>query len=556
MILGSAAKQKAGSALERIGEMVERHAGAAMGVLLCLFFVALVGLAASNYHDYDELVIVRVASFPYWRDIWNFYANGLDTIGLLYALLIHGLLKLPMSTEISSRLPAMVGFLAMMWCTFVFVWRRYAAVYAFAMVLLLATFPLFQYSVYAKSYSLELAGVAFAMICWQSAIDGRGGPWSVLGIWLGLALAIYSHSFAIFLFVPFAVAQGLRDFLRKRVDWPVWLAIALFPAALLPVLHGDLLASKRYGTNFWSQPTPALLKQTYIDYFVENWRYVLILFVAALLVTALLKERRRQTESSPEERAKDSRPGARGFTKPEWVFVAMLAVLPIYVLPASYLLHAYRPDYVASFTIGFAMLLVALFAEHGERTQMAGVVLLLLFGWVTLRNDLKTIPQGVRALVHPSRVHAQLEASYDSAPWVKLVEASTLPVLVGDHHTYARLDCYAPPELRRRLYFLTDFADVDTYPQSNTSQRNFLSFGKRLSYQTMDIGDFLPGHSHFLLVVGTMQGTLWLPQYLLKQEQEGNASLQLLGPEFEAWNVYDVQFSRLPEFPKASPQLR
>src|ERR1700689_4547335 len=97
MILGPAAKQKAGSALERIGEMVEQHAGAAMGGLLCLFFVALVGRAASDYLWYDELVIIRVAGLPHWHDIWNFYASGLDTIGLVYALVLHAMLKLPAS---------------------------------------------------------------------------------------------------------------------------------------------------------------------------------------------------------------------------------------------------------------------------------------------------------------------------------------------------------------------------------------------------------------------------------------------------------------------------
>src|ERR1700689_5867566 len=97
MILGHSAKQQAGSALERIGETIEQHAGAAMGLLLCLYFVALVGLAASDYLWYDELVILRVAGLPHWHDIWNFYASGLDTIGLLYALVLHAMLKLPAS---------------------------------------------------------------------------------------------------------------------------------------------------------------------------------------------------------------------------------------------------------------------------------------------------------------------------------------------------------------------------------------------------------------------------------------------------------------------------
>lgn len=519
-----------------------------MGLLLCLFFVALVGLAANDYLWYDELVVVRVAALPHWHDIWNFYASGLDTIGLLYALVLRGMLKLPASAEISARLPSIVAFLAMLACAFVFVRRRYPTVYAFAMLLLLATFPLFTFAVFAKSYAFELAGAAVAMICWQSAIGGRGRRWSVIGVWLGLALAIYSHSFAIFLFVPFAAAQWLQDYRRKRVDWPVWAALVLFPATLLPVVRGDLLASKLYGSNFWSKPSLALMKQTYIDYFVENWRFLLILFVASLIVTVLVRERTQSADSV--------QPKTQGFSTPEWVFVVMLAALPLYVLPASFLLHAYRADYVLCFAIGLAILLVAAFAEQAQRTQAAGVVLLILFAAVTLRTDLKTIPHGLRAMAHPTQVHAQLAASYDSEPWVKLLEGSDLPVLVGDHLLYTRLDCYAAPELRRRLYFLTDLAEVNKYPLSSTSQMNFLLFGKLLSYQTMDVGSFLPAHPHFLLAVGTMSETLWLPAYLMREEQEGNASLRLLGPDFTAPNVYDVQFTRLPEFPEARPLIR
>ncbi len=548
MIFGPTARQKASSALERMGAKVEQYAGAAMGLLLCLFFVALVGLAAKDYLWYDELVVVRVAALPHWHDIWNFYASGLDTIGLLYALVLHVMLKLPASVEISARLPAIVAFLVMLLCAFVFVRRRYPAVYAFAALLLLATYPLFTFAVFAKSYAFEFAGVAFAMVCWQSARDGRGGLGNVLGVWFGLALAIYSHSFAIFLFVPFATAQGLRDYRRKRADWPMWAALILFPAALLPVLRGALLASKLYGSNFWSKPSVDLLKQTYIDYFLENWRFLLILFVASLIVTVLVSERTRAMDSV--------KPKPQGFSVPEWGFVVMLAALPIYVLPASYLLHAYRADYVLPFAVGFAILLVAAFAEQARRTQAAGVLLLMLFALVTLRADLKTIPQGLRTMAHPMQVHAQLAAAYDSEPWVKLLEGSDLPVLVGDHLLYTRLECYAPPELRRRLYFLTDFAEVKKYPLSDTSQRNFLLFGKLLSYQTMDVGSFLPAHRHFLVAVGTMSGTLWLPDYLVSQEQLGNASLRLLGPDFTAPNVYDVQFTRMPEFSEATLLVR
>ena len=541
MILGSAAKQKLSSALERIEEQVERHAGAGMVVLLCLLFVALVGLAASDYLWYDELIVIRVAALPHWRDIWNFYARGLDTIGLLYALVLHALRKLPADEEIRSRLPAIVSFLGMLWCTFVFVRRRYAAVYAFAVVLLLTTFPLLAFAVFAKSYAVELAGLAFAMICWQKGLEESSG-WGAVGVWCGLAIAISSHTFAIFLVVPFAAAQWWADARRGRVTWEMWAALVLFPVALLPVLPGALKASKLYGSNFWSKPSLALMKQTYIDYFMTNWRFLVILLIAGLIVSLVLADRK-SAEELPER--------TRGFSGPEWVLVGLLTALPVYVLPVSYLLHAYRGDYVLGYAIGLGILLVALFAEQSRRTGAAGLVVLILFAAVTLKVDLKTMPGGVRALVHPRSVHAALAEKYNSEPWVKLLAGSDLPVLAGDHLLYTRLDYYAPPDLSRRLYFLTDFAEVSKYPLSETSQRNFLLFGRLLGYQTMDVGGFVPEHREFLMVVKDTSAVSWLEPFMLKQQEQGNATLQFLGPDVELPSVFDVRFSRVPEVPVA-----
>ena len=541
MILGSAAKQKLSSALERIEEQVERHAGAGMVVLLCLLFVALVGLAASDYLWYDELIVIRVAALSHWQDIWNFYASGLDTIGLLYALVLHALRKLPADEEIRSRLPAIVSFLGMLWCTFVFVRRRYAAVYAFAVVLLLTTFPLLAFAVFAKSYAVELAGLAFAMICWQKGLEESSG-WGAVGVWCGLAIAISSHTFAIFLVVPFAAAQWWADARRGRVTWEMWAALVLFPVALLPVLPGALKASKLYGSNFWSKPSLALMKQTYIDYFMTNWRFLVILLIAGLIVSLVLADRK-SAEELPER--------TRGFSGPEWVLVGLLTALPVYVLPVSYLLHAYRGDYVLGYAIGLGILLVALFAEQSRRTGAAGLVVLILFAAVTLKVDLKTMPGGVRALVHPRSVHAALAEKYNSEPWVKLLAGSDLPVLAGDHLLYTRLDYYAPPDLSRRLYFLTDFAEVSKYPLSETSQRNFLLFGRLLGYQTMDVGGFVPEHREFLMVVKDTSAVSWLEPFMLKQQEQGNATLQFLGPDVELPSVFDVRFSRVPEVPVA-----
>ena len=342
-----------------------------------------------------------------------------------------------MDAEISSRLPAIVAFLAMLLCVFEFVRRRYAAVYAFAVVLLLMTYPFLAFAVFAKSYSSEMAGIAFAMICWQGAMAGKRHGWNALGVWFGLALAIYSHTFAVFLFIPFAAAQGWSDARRRQVDWPMWAALVLFPAALLPVVRGDLMASKLYGSNFWSQPSSALMKQTYIDYFAENWRFLLILLAAALVVSSMLR-----SQGPVEDRTgRQGREGSRSrsgcscccwrccrFTCCRRRICCMLTVRITCLCMRSGSRWCWCADLLSG-------------ADAGDGGSCcAGAV---CAGDVEGGSE---DDSGRAAGDAASReVHARLQAEYVSQPWVKLLEGSDLAVLAGDHLLYTRLDAMRLP---------------------------------------------------------------------------------------------------------------
>jgi hypothetical protein len=526
----------------RCGDGLERHAGQVAGFLLCCLFLIALGQSSGKFLWYDELFTLATASFPHWRDVWDFYATGLDTGSPLPALIVHVALKLPFGPEISSRLPFTLAFLFMCLCMYSFVRQRYAPGYALGALFFPVILDVFFYSTEARSYALVLAGAGSAMICWQCAVTSRYRPWSILGLWFGLAFAINAHAFAIFLFVPFALAQLLRDLRRGKPDWAVWIAIVLFPAGLLPVLTGERLANRVYGSTFWSRPEFHLMYMSYRSFFIGQggrggWILILILMIFA--VGAVILPRRNPTPS-PE-------PETCGFSAPEWVLVAGLALLPIYALPVSYLLHVYRPRYVVSFSIGMVILLIGAAAEVALRNRHAGTALLAIVLLTAIVHCSCPLVRGLQALVHPGRVHGQLQASYDDQPWVRLLGKSSLPIVVGDPLLYAPLEYYAQPHLRDRLYYLTDLALVEEYPGSATTQLNFQLFGKRIGYQTMDIANFLPRNPHFLLVNGSGNLGIWLPPYLIGQEEAGNVSLQLLGPGFTSPNIYEVRFTHIPD---------
>jgi hypothetical protein len=523
-----------------IVDKLERHSGAAAALALFLIFVIALGQSGGKLLWYDELVTLKTASLPHWNDVWNFYDSGTDTTGPLQSFIARVGLMLPIDAELGSRLPFTFAYLVMCLCLYGYVRRRYPAGYALASLVFMLNFATFYYATEARAYALVLAGVGFAMFCWQSAVSGRHRLWSLIGLWLGLAFAIDAHAFAIFLFVPFALAQFVSDFKRKKSDWAIWAALVLFPAGILPVLHGELIAKKTFGGSFWAQPHLESMVDSYRIFCLRGRSYVIAVLLAGIGAALLQRHGRLHF---PE-------PKARGFSVPEWVLAAMIALLPLYVIPASYLLHIYDPRYVISCNMGLVILAVAAVAEVARRGRIAGVALLALFLLGSAFSRVGTFVEGLHALAHPCHVHQQLQARFNNYPWMKLLEQSMLPVATDDPHQYGQIDYYAKPELNQRLYALTDIGETVKYPLSATSQLNFLRFGKQFSYRVLDVANFVPEHSHFLLAPEAPETANygWLPHYLIAQQVAGNASFSCLGPACASSgaNVFDVQFTKIP----------
>lgn len=531
-------------------QILDRHDGLCIAVTLLVSFVVILGQSARKLLWYDELITVRTASLPGFHQIWNFYARGLDTTSPTPSLIVHAALKLPFGPEIDSRLPFSLGFLLMLGCMYVFMRRRYSSVYALPAILFPILVPIFFYfSTEARAYALVLGGAGLSMVCWQAAVSSLRRGWSLFGLWFGLALAIDVHSFAIFLMVPFTLAQVTRDFIRRKPDWPAWTAIALFPLGLLPVLPGQRAASHFYGSHFWSRPQLGFLLDSYSEVFTAA-----TIFLIALLVFAGCIAFMRQTGSS----LLSEDPETSGFTPPEWMLVIALALTPLYAVPASFLLHVYRPQYVIFYCIGFVLCVFGILAELALRSRAAGAVLLAIIGGLFLIKAGQFV-NGVKTLLHPTQIHRRLQAEYDAQPWIELLENSALPIVPGDHLLFTQLSFYGPADLEPRLFYLTDFRNAAKYPQSITGQLNFLLYGKELGWQTMDIAQFLPSHRRFLFALG-FDSSIWLPPYLMQHERAGDDSLRLLGPvlvptqtedpgsrvKLESYPIYDVLFNQLP----------
>jgi dolichyl-phosphate-mannose-protein mannosyltransferase len=523
--------------LDPVAAWLERHSKLLAAVLLAFMLLVAIGVASHKLLWYDELITVFTASLPTVGQLLRFFADGLDTTSPVASLAARAGMRLPLPPELAVRFPFILGYLGMCLGLYGFIRRRYTAGYALAALvfpLILPTFIFFMTE--ARPYALMLGGVGLAMYFWQSAADGKARPWSVLALWLALALAAAAHFFAVFVFVPFAAAQLALDWTRKRADWPVWLALLAFPAGFLPFLPGTQRASKFYRAAFHAKAHLSDIRIPYRDIYA-TYAWVPVSILLLLAIGWLLLE---ANGANDPDASRPQPPQSTGLTQAEWVFTAVLNLLPIYVVLVSLKLGVFRPQYVLSFYIGFIVLVVAAFAEVTRRRAAAGALALLVILTSAGMTHAKSALTGVKALTHLSRVHDADIAQATGLHWLQTASAGNLPLAV-DPNSYISLEYYGPPELRQRIYTLIDQADFayPKYSMAVSDQQNFLLFSRMLPVHPTEIDDFLAHHPHFLVRTGFDEHE-WLPDYLLRRQAKGDLSVTILSND-DSGTLLDVQ---------------
>lgn len=533
------ARAKGADLVGCIVDLLERYAGWVAAAILVATFLAALGHSTHKRFSYDELATYRAATLPHTRDVWDFFAAGLDTTGPLSALIVHGCHSMLGSPELASRLPFTLAFMGMGFGMFGFLRGRYPAGYALTALLLPLEMPLISfYLTEARGYAFLLGGAGLGAYFWKLANKRTGRPWTVIGLWCALTFAISANFYAIFLFVPFALGQLVHDLEREKLDLPVWAAIFLFPVTWLPTLPGSLLARKYYATHFWSRPDLGNLRGVLGRPLSTSWQLVAVLAVFIFGLVAY---------QSWKGSALEKGPGA-GLSRAEFVFAFALALLPVYAWVASLLLGVFRDTYVFTFSIGLVICVLAGLGEIARRNQAAGLVLFALVLILAGCDNGADLMDGITALPDGGHAHKQMESDVMGCKWVKRILSDPRPIAT-DNDTYMLLDFYSTPELRTRVYGLTDLPEAAKYDGAMTDQMNFTLFSRKLPIRTMDVEAFVKTRPDFLLVAKRVRRNYtWLPEYLLeRQRTKGDVRIQLWDLDDEdndmdnARVVYEVQ---------------
>ncbi|MGI4830418.1 MAG: glycosyltransferase family 39 protein [Janthinobacterium lividum] len=510
-------------------------------LLFTLLVVALVCLAQSTVKPfwYDELVTIHIASLPTLGDIFHFYETGQDTTSFLPAMLVHLFQRLPGRPEIILRLPSNIAYLVTCFCLWIFLRRKYTAGFASSAVFLLPQGLTLFFASEARAYAFVMMGTAIAMVCWQTANrEDRWKRWATFGVFFGLAFAILFHFFAVFLFVPFAIAELYYERLTNRVRWNMWLALILYPTAILVMAPTMLIAKKTYGGTFWSKPSSGLVTECYSLFMQPIDRGIAGIL---LLIALLFWFRNRGTR--PQLHLENT--VAPGFNKAEWLLLIAITMVPVFAFAGSRFLGVFRSQYVLFFQLGMLLLIVGALAEIlGRRNRdgwaFAGLMLLLLA--VHVRPDLR---QEINQFT--GRAVTMTPADYQVSV-LQFVQPIPLPVVVDAPLAMLPIYHYSTPDMQQRLFVLTDHQHSLEQPKAVTTELNMEIFGPTFHLPVRDYDQFVSTHRDFLLIVGPHWiEYAWLLQSLMKESQtQHDVQLQLLYAtvpmDDQSQEVYRVHF--------------
>lgn len=467
---------------------------AVLGICILIAYAIVRSLfaAASKPFWYDEVLTLIVARQPSLSAIWRILAQAADSQPPPFYLVERAAAALLHNPHIGFRLPAICGFACTLVFVFFFVKRRGGALYALlctSMLLLTAAYT--TYAVEARPYSLLVACIALALLCYQRAPEPL---WLVL-MGFSLASAEALHYYAVFALVPFGLAEIALYLNTRRLRPGVWLALVcgLVPlAAFWPLLLGQ---KRYYGPHVWNLPSLRNTGSIYGGLLDVPARDHLHLEIAAAVVLVLLG-----TLAALAFRGVRAAWMANPFFH-EHVLVWALLGLPFVAYAATKLAHGgldhkYILESVLAFPLGAGYILPRL---NRRVTPLLAILLLSILAvqearfWASQRGHFGKVVSPVASVER----------------MVNLAGHPDLPVVVSDGNDYLPFVYYATPELARHFVVVVDPPRAIVYIGNDSVEKDLLALSIYYPLRVYEFGAFGSDHPSFLLYSNGSANDWW-----------------------------------------------
>ena len=452
--------------------------------LSALYFTNVLLRAADKCFWVDELVTVYLCRLPDLHSITVANQHATDFNPPLFYIMTRAAQHLFGEGLISTRLPEIFGLYFFCLGLYVFVARRLGQ-FAGCVAGLFPVFTLAQYYAYeARPHGITLGWCGISLLFWQQAKTGTRQWVAAAGFYVSLAGAFLTHVYAVFILVPFVIAELYEWWQTKQLDLRM-VAVVILSSATGAYFNLPLLRSY---SHVAPQHDFTRIPWTVIGPFEKSlldFGTVIILLVLAL-VGASIKSGDLPKKAWPSLPAR------------EVVLALSFACLPIFGIQAVRLTHGpffYR--YFLASLAGIAILLGAACSMAARRFPRSPVYV-AVFLVMALLYDTQAV---VRARMHHTTLGITEPASgfVIGSPDAPLARDSALLTLQGQEDVLVLqqlnemyLFHYAPAALIPHLYLGALTADD---PTLTAYER--VADGAHIAVQTTTFAPFLARHTHF-----------------------------------------------------------
>ena len=460
--------------------------GALVGLMLYVFIRSLFAAAGKSFW-YDEVLTLAVASQGSWKGIVAALQAPIDGQPPLFYVvekLASGLIR---NQQIAYRLPSIVAFLFTIICVFIYVKERGKEMVAVLCAALLLMTSVFQtYSVEARPYSMLVACLVFALVCYRRL---PSAAWTLL-LAMTLALAESFHYFAVVAMVPFGLAEATVFLKTRKFRWPVWAAMVF--GALPLVLQWKLLAINRdyYGPHFWAHFSFTDLPKTYGEFFLEPSSFgggIAVLALVAMVWTYIesLTETKRQGLTSP-----------AGLSQTVLLFGFVL--LPLIAYLTTRAMHSVLTTrYVLPAVIGFVLTFGFMLSRASGKVVVLSAAFVLACVGVHELHFWRFVVRDIH------------EVRSRGAVVQKLINGAghpELPIVVPDVFTYVPLGYYSSASLKNRLMFLPPPLESGNW---DTTNKGMALLQYYWPVRVQEASEFLSSNNSFLVYLDENERCDW-----------------------------------------------
>jgi 4-amino-4-deoxy-L-arabinose transferase-like glycosyltransferase len=479
------------------GRIAEKSAFIGLSVLILYATVRNICNTVVKPMWFDEICTVLLSRQEHLSRLWQALARGADSAPITFYLLERIPAAFIRNENLAYRGISILGFAITLLCLFVAIrMRKGSAIALVCAAVPLSTVLFDRFSVEARGYSMLVACIAFAIVCYQRVPARR---WVIL-LGLSLILAESFHYFAVFAFLPFLLAEAVHFGMTRDFRRSVWIALLVGFVPMACSWHTIYGMQKTFGQHYFTQPTWEMTLSSYSEYFpwTNMWGGLCLVAAASVAVIFTLLATFRETSQG-------ERPV--GASVRELTLTLGLLSLPLVGFAAAAVAHSgMNSKYLLSSVLGFSLALGFSLPRFPRRGLLLSAVSTAVLLCVIVPQEFLFWRGYDGRFLSPTRFEEEL---------VSAAGHPGLPVVISDTHDFMRLQHYANKSWQQRFVLLVDPEQAVVYTGSDTGDKGLAILRQYTNLPIYDFQPFLAEHPTFLLYSSNGGiGSDWWPRRL------------------------------------------